>query len=1197
MRRLPLVLLMLSAAAAQQPDVRRVDFGQYQNARSLRADWEMAGGDWSLDGGSLKGGSVATRSFASYVAMPPASPIEVQATLTVNRRLNPSSWVTTGVCIYLDSGAFWQLALVEGPDQKRYAELVEMHNGTWQAQREGVTTLQPAQFDGQFDAWEYGHPYRLRLKLDDHEVRGEITDVTTGRVRTTLAYLWGDAPGVKEGRPALVTYGFSTSFQDLQATAEPRTATAPALALKRGARGTVLLSTSTRVEGGRETVAAVDEALTAAGFGVNKVGWAPLMDPQVLEPRQVDSLVLVDSRGYPPDGYPALQRFLRGGGDLVLLGGRAFEQPLYQAGGDYLTEAELRQVAAQSPDQAVLFDFEQGVADWTRVSNAPDSGSAITTDAGPHGRCARFQVKGLSGWDNAQATFPREQAEDANAVSIWLKADAATPTVAMELGEADGSRWITSVDVTTDWQRYVIPAWQFGFWRDSRSEGRGGEGDTVQLSQVRYLNVGQAFSHTGRLPGDHTIWFDQIGVAKVDLPRVSAAEALDLPVFSDYEVYRFGRSTAVVSPGQTILPVLGAPLPLGDGGWSAIGFAFPNESRYVSLLDAKDEAGRVSGSALGLLANCRGRYRDSVWLFSGLDDQRVYRTPAFLHALTAALSSVISPELTASYRDEMLAPVPDLKLTTPAPHAGYIQKSADGKHLVYPDGRRFFMIGCNYVGHFDRCGGRMWRDDFYDPRVVEQDFKNARDAGLNVMRYWLQTTIDEDLRRGDTRKITAIRECARKYGVYLLIDLPGTTYATEQDMVASHRAIAQAFADEPMVLGYDLRNEPYVTTIGGIRYQGEPVPVQSHDLREDFPGQVDTAAIRSWIAERPYWLHLPGWLQGEEAERLTSAWLLWSQYLREHQLASSTLNGLTATPPRTGWEPLIDAVDTSLDRWLKVQIEAIREVDRNHLITVGHNTALTMLPANAQLDFVSEHIYARPYSFGNVIENITTLDRLAERWPERPITLGEFGYSNGIKLNDGYLDSQTSAVGEMIHYLYALSHGYDGVKKWMLCDWPLAVMKRYGDWDRGLETRIYEERFGLYSYDGTPSGRPKPIVPTLRFLRDYVEDAGPGGTLDVHAAENPIGTAYVYRGQNALFIGDASYTDDTLSFTAPTPRNVMLRWSDDGFTIMAAGDTTVRLRPGKLVPGLTPDMAKVGQPAGEELVLSLLAGQTVTVRR
>ncbi len=162
-----------------------------------------------------------------------------------------------------------------------------------------------------------------------------------------------------------------------------------------------------------------------------------------------------------------------------------------------------------------------------------------------------------------------------------------------------------------------------------------------------------------------------------------------------------------------------------------------------------------------------------------------------------------------------------------------------------------------------------------------------------------------------------------------------------------------------------------------------------------------------------------------------------------------------------GWETLVETVDASLDRWLKVQIAAIREVDRNHLITVGHNTALTVLPANQQLDFVSEHIYARPYSYANVMENLTTLDRLAKRWPDRPITLGEFGYSNGIKLSDGYLDDQTSAVGEMTHYLYALAHGYDGVKKWMLCDWPLAIMKRYGDWDRGLETRIYDERFGL----------------------------------------------------------------------------------------------------------------------------------------
>jgi len=616
--------------------------------------------------------------------------------------------------------------LVEGPDGRRYAELVEMHNGTWQAQREGVTKLEPSQFDGQFDAWEYGNPYRLRLKLDEHEVRGEIADVASGRVRTTLAYVWGGAPGVKEGRPALATYGLSASFEQLQVVTVPPSEAASPVPIRRSERGAVALLDDPSSGLDRQTIDALGAALEAAGFGVTRVGYTQLVDPAVLEPRRVDALVLTDSRAYPAAGRESLERFLRGGGDLVLLGGLAFREPLYPAADGWATAARLEQLAAATPEQAVLFDFEGGgTVGWERVTNSPSAPSRLSLESGPHGQCAKLEVRGLNGWDNIQTTFPSAKAGDANALSIWLKADAATPKVALELGEEDGSRWITAVDVTTEWQRHVIPDWRFGYWRDSRSEGRGGDGDYVKLAQVRYLNVGQAFSHTGQLPGDHTVWFDQLGLAKVDLPRVTAEEQIDLPVFSDYAVYQLAAGTAVASRGQDLVPPLAEPLAIGPGGWSAVGFAWPNESRYLSLLDAVDEAGRVTGSALGMLAFYRGRYRDSVWLASGLVSQATYRSPAFLTALTGALGRAVQPNLTAAFRTEQLQPPADLALAAPPPHAGFIQRSGDGRHLVYPDGRRFFMIGCNYVGTFDRCGGRMWSDSYYDPRLVEDDFRNC----------------------------------------------------------------------------------------------------------------------------------------------------------------------------------------------------------------------------------------------------------------------------------------------------------------------------------------------------------------------------------------------------------------------------------------------------------------------------------------
>jgi hypothetical protein len=899
----------------------------------------------------------------------------------------------------------------------------------------------------------------------------------------------------------------------------------------------------------------------------------------------------------------SLLRFLRGGGDLVLMGGLPFSRPLLQVGDEWLTKETLDAKLRKTRPRTILFSFEDGDTQaWQRSSNHLDQPSQASTTPGPTGQALLLDIHGLQGWDTFGTALPDGLPKTDNVLYFRAHATETTPAMVVELREEDGSRWIATVGLTSEWQACVVPPSQFKFWGDASPSGRGGSGDSVRFGQVRWLSFGLAESHTPGLRGDHRLWIDQIGTGHAILPASVPTPGETLNAFSDYQVYRMASVRRVVPATANALLKTKLTLDIPCWGWSAVGFAFPNESVFLPLLDAQDAVGRSLGWASGALLNQRGTYRNSAWLLFGVETPAFYRNPEFLTELPKLLDQARAPGLFAQLRSsERTDREPFYPLRTPPPHTGFIQRSPDGRHLVYPDGRRFFMTGCNYVGGFARCGGRMWSDDFFDAREVAEDFRKASEAGLNVMRYWLQGTLDEDLRRGDLRKVQTIRECARRYGVYLLLDLPGTGYATEKDMLDSHRRIAEAFRDEPMVLGYDLRNEPYVSTLGGIHYTDTPPPVQTVDLAKVYPDFVDMAKVDSWLKERPRWLHLPSWIQGEEARRVAVANFLWSRYTEEFGLRSSTLQGLNGTVPAGRWRSLVDVVDQSLDRWLGVQLKAIREVDPNHLITVGHNTALTILPANAPLDFVSEHIYARPRSYENVMENITTLDRLRERWPDRPITVGEFGYSNGISLGDAYLDPHTSSMGEMIHYLYAFAHDYDGCKKWMLVDWPLAVMRHYGDWNRGLVTRIYEERFGLYSYDGTRHGRPKPIVSALHFFRQFAEHNSPGGTLKVMRDDNPIGTGYVYRAANGLFVGGRQADLPELRFQCPETANVMLTWDKTGMRVLSTADLLAEVDVKALVPRLAdhPLKAKgasdVPRVDGGRYTLALRAGQVVTL--
>jgi hypothetical protein len=228
------------------------------------------------------------------------------------------------------------------------------------------------------------------------------------------------------------------------------------------------------------------------------------------------------------------------------------------------------------------------------------------------------------------------------------------------------------------------------------------------------------------------------------------------------------------------------------------------------------------------------------------------------------------------------------------------------------------------------------------------------------------------------------------------------------------------------------------------------------------------------------------------------------------------------------------------------------------------------------------------------MKELTTMDRLSKVWPQQPITLGEFAYSNGP------LDQDTSSVGEMMHYLYAYSHGYAGCMKWLLADVPVAILRDNVPW---LATGP-SERCGLFYYDGTPAGRPKAIAFALRFLSDSVNAGSLAkGTFAPQPAETRIGAGYVYRGTRALFIGNTHYHSDYVSFDTESsrPANLMIRWDDNGMTIMATTDTKLQINPGAFGAAIDAKTAllegKCARVAKDRVRwdLDLLRGETVRI--
>ena len=1169
----------------------RDDFSRYSNGVPPAAIWESLTGKWlvqdkQLVPGSLDGG-------CAFRQVPELDSFDYSAQVVIPKRISPSGWATAGAAMFLDQNNHWRLNLVEGPDNNHYVEFGETLDGKWQAQNEGSTKLSRNASEFTHGKWEYGKTYSMRIKLSPQDIYGEVKEADDGHTIAKFRYLWDNKDGVKFGRPGFSANGLSMACNSVAVSAPRPGESGARTVVENGQAGRVAVVKD--FPGANAAVLnSLAERLRQAGYGVTLIAVEDFASTGTFSAMDFDYVVLAGTRYFPMTAKNNFLRFLRSGGHCVVLGGNIFEESLVRLTDHWCSQDEFERVLAETkPDIQILDPAKDPGQRWSQGADVPQSKTKTGMDSDSDGKCVRFDINEFNNWATFSQVIPPFQSGQ-TLLCFRAKGDAATPQITVEIDEKDGSRWIAVADIKPEWDAYVLAPERFAPW-ESKAIGK----HALTPGNAARISFGIAKGFTPRVAkGKHSFWIGTVGTASNRLGQIDFSQKVALNFFYDYEPYRLTDVVSVgKSQGNNVTPQI-APIKGGYGGLSAVGFAYPNESKFIPLLSTFDKYGRDRGWAGGMLVNYAGSYRGSSWIFSGITNQDFYTQPAVLDTLVGAMKAVKGDLPQQLQNEEARGKTARLPVNAPAPH-GFIHLSADGKHFIYPNGRRFFMSGCNYVGPFDRCGGRMWKDDYFDVAAVEEDFRKSHEAGLNCMRYWV-SGIDKDIQNGDFRKVEAIKECARKYGVYLLLHLPGTSYPTVEEMVASHKAIAGAFKDEPMVLGYDLRNEPFLGTVASLQYPASlKPPVLTQDLRQLDAGLLSQKYVNEIEAQRPNWLRLSQAIKGREAENAVAAILLWGQYAKAHNIDSASFPGIVdRLPEDKQFKNTIAVVNDSFARWMELQIKAIRSVDTNHLITVGYDKVFSCLPANRQLDFISQHVYVRPNSLTNVLENITTLDRLAAVWPAKPVTLGEFGYSTGMPMAQGDLDRYTASVGEMIHYLYAFSKNYDGVKKWMLNDWPYKIMIHYGDWNKGDATRRYEERFGLYYYDGTPAGRPKPIVHALRFFGDYIRDLNPSGELAIVPAGLDIGAGYVYRNNHALFAGNTTFSSPNLEFTADHPANVMLVWNKDELQIMASADARVKLVPagfGNYGTNVTGTYGALKRE-GNTLQIDMLEGERLHIR-
>jgi len=481
-----LALAVRLAPAAE--DTFRDDFS------AARGRYERIGGRvWRMGGGGCRFASA--HEGMAVLNADEGEQLQAETTLHVDRRL-AAGYGTAGLTLFADSENHWRLLLVVGPDERRYFELVERYRGTHQAQTSALVpgTKLITHEEGDLQRWELGHTYRLRIAVSAEAIVGEVRDPASGRFwRRTFSFSQGKA--VRSGRPGLSAGGVEAVFRELSVRAE-RGATAAPLTVPPGPAGRVAIvaDESARMAGGLERM------FRTAGYGTRTIAWEELARTRIAA-TGVDLLVLADARRVPGLAVRPIEAFLRSRGKLVVVGAPAFGQMLLRGPQGYV-DAEhyadaLYAALARQPMRLEAKAWRRSTRDAKRPASiepdlaaGPGVGWKITTD--------------YEGWDNFGQSIAGAFDAERILLCFTARGDARTPQLSIECRERDGSRWIATVDLSTEVRHYVLRPAGFTYWHDSKAQ-RGRPGDCFHPANIASMAIGLSSSHTPRSkPGPHT---------------------------------------------------------------------------------------------------------------------------------------------------------------------------------------------------------------------------------------------------------------------------------------------------------------------------------------------------------------------------------------------------------------------------------------------------------------------------------------------------------------------------------------------------------------------------------------------------------------------------------------------------------------------------------------------------------------------
>lgn len=394
----------------------------------------------------------------------------------------------------------------------------------------------------------------------------------------------------------------------------------------------------------------------AAGYAPDFVFTSVLTNQALLTPKRYDLLALPNARALPIAAASAIVSYLRGGGDLLALGLPAWQSPVFQINGKWLTlQSYEESIAAQRPLH-IVEDFERAdLSRWARHTG--EAGTMAQYELSEqandgHGKALHVRLDRLGGWQTLESPALSQPFPTNHTLTCFrAKGGPRTRQLSLEWRERDGSRWIATVDLTPEWQDYSLLPARFKAWPlDSVSKDR-----SFDPSQAAIWCVGLALSHTALEGDQHEYWFDDLGTAPNPLgddtlPALSGVPQLE-SISPSYQCF------PITTPVVVRADHLKSPLedwerssPKGDKRDAlscvglhprarGVGFEQGRPYRWEPLLGAYDAATQdYRGAMAALVVNVAPPLRGSVWAVFTPADADFYRQAVVTNCLHQVLA-------------------------------------------------------------------------------------------------------------------------------------------------------------------------------------------------------------------------------------------------------------------------------------------------------------------------------------------------------------------------------------------------------------------------------------------------------------------------------------------------------------------------------------------------------------------------------